>query len=264
MKFNVAQDARPQVYVLLLAAAISLALWFIPFSSWLVYPIELFVTFIHEGGHVLAALLTGSSVQSMSVAPDASGLTFSSGSTGIFAIIKSSAGYIGAVSFGALLLILIRKGVRPNIVLFFCSILIATLTVVFGFLAPVLNIFSGETSIFSVAFTLLAGGFIAAMLFLAARFTRGWWANFILSFLAVQCLLNAFYDLRVLFYISTTAPYEHSDALNLANATGVPSIVWVLLWLGISVAITALALRVYSYGRSAGTSAATPFDIPAV
>ena len=259
MKFKVARDARPQVNLLVMAAIISLVLWFIPFADWLVYPLRLFVTFIHEGSHVLAALLTGSSVQSLSVAPDGSGLVQSSGSTWA-TVIVSSAGYLGAVSFGALLLFLIRIGTRPNIILFFSSILIGVLTVVFGLLAPTLNIFAGTTSIFSIGFTVLAGAFITVMLFLAARFANGWWANFILSFLAVQCLLNAFFDLKNLFFISSMTPYEHSDAVNMATATGIPSLVWVLVWLGISVAITWLALRVYSISRNGSVSTDPVFE----
>jgi hypothetical protein len=259
MKFQVAQDARPQVQLLLLAAAISLALWFIPFASWLIYPLQLFVTFIHEGSHVIAALLTGEAVHSLSVAPDGSGMVMSSSTGTISQMIISSAGYVGAVGFGALLLYLIRLGIRPNIVLFFCSVLIGVLTVVFGFLAPALNIFSGTTGILSIGFTVLAGAFITVMLFLAARFATGWWANFILSFLAVQCLLNAFFNIKDLFLVSSMTPYAHSDAVNMANATGLPSILWVFIWLGMSLLITSLALRVYSYSRQP-VSAEPVFD----
>ena len=70
---NISADARPQVRTLLIAAAITIALWYIPFLSVLSYPFNLFVTFIHEGGHALAALLTGNRVASLSVAIDASG-----------------------------------------------------------------------------------------------------------------------------------------------------------------------------------------------
>jgi hypothetical protein len=138
--------------------------------------------------------------------------------------------------------------------------LIGILTIVFGFLAPVLNIFSGTTGILSIGFTVLAGAVLTAMLFLAASFLKGWWANFILSFLAVQCLLNAFFNIRDLFLISSMTPYAHSDAVNMAQATGLPAIMWVLIWLGISVLITSLALRVYSYSRNVPVSTETVFD----
>ncbi len=64
MRVGISRDARPQAMTLLAAAAISIVLWFIPFAEVLTYPFRIFVTFIHEGGHAIAALLTGNSVGS--------------------------------------------------------------------------------------------------------------------------------------------------------------------------------------------------------
>src|SRR5918998_5745787 len=120
MKFQIASDARPQARTLLIAAAITLALWFIPYASVLAYPFRLFVTFIHEGGHALAAVLTGNSVQSLSVSFDASGLTETLVAPGGFfsRFFISSAGYLGAMAFGALLLWLVRRPVKSSFVLY--------------------------------------------------------------------------------------------------------------------------------------------------
>jgi hypothetical protein len=46
MNFKIAHDARPQAKALLAAAALSLALWFIPYAWVLTYPFQLFVTFM--------------------------------------------------------------------------------------------------------------------------------------------------------------------------------------------------------------------------
>ncbi|MDQ3257955.1 MAG: M50 family metallopeptidase, partial [Acidobacteriota bacterium] len=62
MRIKIAHDARPQVRTLLFAAALTVLLWFVPFAELLTYPFRIFVTFIHEGGHALAAILTGNSV----------------------------------------------------------------------------------------------------------------------------------------------------------------------------------------------------------
>ena len=66
MKLGISRDARPQASLLLVAATLSIVLWFVPFAEILTYPFRIFVTFIHEGGHALAALLTGNSVASAS------------------------------------------------------------------------------------------------------------------------------------------------------------------------------------------------------
>ena len=132
MRFRLSQDARPQAMTLLVAATISVVLWFIPYAEILTYPFRIFVTFIHEGGHAIAALLTGNSVASLSVAPNASGETYTTYG-GLFSqTLISSAGYIGAMSFGALLLVLIRKAIQARIVLLASGVLIFALTMIFS------------------------------------------------------------------------------------------------------------------------------------
>ena len=67
MRHRIAEDAKPQLLLLLLATAITLVLWFLPLAEYLVYPIRLFVTFIHESSHALVAVITGWSVQSLTI-----------------------------------------------------------------------------------------------------------------------------------------------------------------------------------------------------
>jgi hypothetical protein len=117
MKFRLQQDARPQAMTLLVAAALSVLLWFIPYAEILTYPFRIFVTFIHEGGHAIAALLTGNSVASLSVAVNASGETHATEGGFISQVLVSSAGYLGSMVYGALLLVLIRKAIAARIVL---------------------------------------------------------------------------------------------------------------------------------------------------
>src|SRR3954469_17565670 len=129
---NISADARPQVRTLLIAALITIALWYIPFLSVLSYPFNIFVTFIHEGGHALAALLTGNKVASLSVAIDTSGETYTTYGGILSQIIVSSAGYLGAMAYGALLLFLIRRAVAARYVLIGSGAFILGLTVIYG------------------------------------------------------------------------------------------------------------------------------------
>src|SRR5947199_10141106 len=117
MKFKLSNDARPQAVTLLVAALISIALWFIPFAEILSYPFTIFVTFIHEGGHALAALLTGNRVASLSVALDTSGETYTTQGSILSQMFISSAGYLGAMAYGELLLFLIGRAVAARSVL---------------------------------------------------------------------------------------------------------------------------------------------------
>src|SRR2546421_12938371 len=130
IRYQLSNDARPQTMTLMLAAILSIALWFIPFAEILSYPFRIFVTFIHEGGHAIAALITGNSVQSLSVAMNASGETYTSQGGTFSQMLVASAGYLGAMTYGAILLVLIRKAVAARIVLLGSAFIILILAVV--------------------------------------------------------------------------------------------------------------------------------------
>ena len=262
MRVGISRDARPQATTLLIAAAISIALWFIPFAELLNYPFRLFVTFIHEGGHALAALLTGNSVQSLSVAMDTSGETYTT-KGGLFSqMFISSAGYLGSMAFGSLLLVLIRKSIATRVVLAGSAALVFGLTLIFGLFKPLVagGVLSG------IPFTLVAGTLLAVGLFAVARFASAGVASFFVSFLAVQCILNALLDLKTVFFLSSPfAPSAQTDAMNMATATGIPAIFWTVLWIAVAFGMLWFVMRLYVVSRDARIQPDLPFeDSPAV
>ncbi|HKR00853.1 MAG TPA: M50 family metallopeptidase [Pyrinomonadaceae bacterium] len=244
---NISADARPQVRTLLIAAAITIALWYIPFLSLLSYPFNIFVTFIHEGGHALAALLTGNSVMRLSVALDTSGETYTTQGSLFSQILVSSAGYLGAMAYGALLLFLIRRAVAARYVLIGTAAIILALTLGYGL---------------GSLFTIVAGFAIAAGLIAVAHFASPRVATFFMSFLAVQAVLNALLDLKTLFFYSFV-PGAHSDAANMANATGIPAMFWSVAWIGLAVVLLYLAMRAYAISRERNAKQQDlPFEEP--
>jgi hypothetical protein len=246
MKYGISHDARPQATVLLTAAVLSIVLWFIPFAEILTYPFRIFVTFIHEGGHAIAALLTGNSVQSLSIATNASGETYTSQGGTISQMLVASAGYLGSMAFGALLLVLIRKAIAARIVLIGSAALVFALTLIYGLIKPGI---SGVVSS-ALPFTILAGTLLSLGLVVIAKYSSARVATFFVSLLAVQCILNALLDLKTVFFLSSPfAPTVPTDAVNMANATGIPAIIWAVLWIGIAVAILGVAMRLYVSGR---------------
>jgi len=257
MRVSLSRDARPQAMTLMVAAAISVVLWFIPYAEVLTYPFRIFVTFIHEGGHALAALITGNSVESLSVAMNASGETYTT-QGGLFSqVLISSAGYLGSMAFGALLLVLIRKSVAARLVLAGSALLIFGLTLIYGLFKPLF--ISGNWS--GIPFTLLAGTLLSVGLFLIARFSSARVASFFVSFLAVQCVLNALFDLKTVFFLSSSfGPTVPTDAVNMAHATGVPAIMWAGLWIVLALGIFWFAMRMYVAGRDKGFQPDLPFE----
>lgn len=255
MKVRLSSDARPQAMTLLVAAAISVILWFIPFAEILTYPFRLFVTFIHEGGHAIAALLTGNSVGSLSVAMNASGETYTTKGGLLSQTFVASAGYLGSMAYGALLLVLIRKAIAARVVLIGSAAIILALTVIYGLLTPIFS--WGALS--GVPFTFLAGTLLTIGLVAVARFAKPRVATFFVSFLAVQCVLNALLDLKTVFFLSSPfAPGASTDAVNMANATGIPALVWSTLWIVIALGILALAMRIYVVTRHSALRADFP------
>ncbi len=222
------EEDRYALKYLLLATAVSVIISFLPVADNILYPFKLFVTFIHEGGHALATIVTFGSVEGIKIFSDTSGLTFSRGGS---SILIASAGYLTSTIFGAFLLLFGRNSKYSKAVLFFIAILILALTCFF----MLWNFFG-----------LVSGVVIVVFLGLIAHFASERFAHFFLNFLAVQCCLNALYDLRVLFELSATTR-EASDAMNMQKLTFIPAVVWAVLWLLMSAIVLWIALRRYFY-----------------
>lgn len=257
MNLTVANDARPQVKLLLWAIFASLGLyfiaWFLPITNYLIYPLRLFATFVHEGSHVLAAVLTGSSVSSLTVSPDTSGVVWSAPSGWLASLFISSAGYLGTTAFGTMLLVWMRYGFSSRVGLYIASAFVGIMTLVFGLIFPMMNVLSVNVTVLSVIFTVFSGALLAGGLFAIAKYAETKWADFALAFLSVQCLLNAFFSLKDLFIIAATTDV-HNDAGNMANATGIPSLVWVLIWIGVSILMISIGLRIYAVTQKSSGS----------
>jgi len=235
--------------LLLMATLIAFGLWFVPYSDYLLYPLRLFVTFIHESGHAMAALLTGGGVESLHVAPGGSGVTWTRG--GLSWVVLSG-GYVGSTVFGALLLQtgrLTRWQNAGRSTLYAAAFYILGVTVLWAhnpFNNPS-NSFTGGGSFSADFFTPLAGLCLFFLLFALARLSSPRVAGFLAAFLAVQCSLNALVDLRTLLYI-TTNNLGDNDAVFMSRSYLLPPTFWALLWASISLAVIVVSL--WSYNRS--------------
>jgi hypothetical protein len=83
-------------------------------------------------------------------------------------------------------------------------------------------------------------------------------ATFFVSFLAVQCVLNALFDLKTVFFLSGSA--VPTDAANMATATGIPAIFWTVIWIAFALGILWFAMRLYVAGRDKGYQPDLPFE----
>ncbi len=75
--------------------------YFVPFGNYIIYPINLLVTFMHEFGHAFFAIITGGNVEALQVNSDWSWITTTSWWMRIFVLMW---GYIGSALFWNVLL----------------------------------------------------------------------------------------------------------------------------------------------------------------
>lgn len=220
-------DARESMRFVLIASLLSLVLWFVPVLGMALYPVRLFVTYIHELCHAFAAVLTGGWPQQVEIYLNTSGLTNTIGGS---ALIISSAGYVGTPIVGAALLLASARRwmVRPA--------LIAT-----GLVLALSAVWLGGNLL---AWT--AGLGIGALLVGLGAKASPRVARFVLSFVAIQCMLNALSDLKFLFWLSMSSPTA-TDAQNMASATYgfVPAVVWTVVWAAIALTMLAGAMWLY-------------------
>jgi hypothetical protein len=240
------EEAKNAFSLLVICSALSLVLWFLPLGWVLTYPFRMFVTLIHEGGHAAAALISLGSVHRISLDWHGNGMTETSGGIGF---LISSAGYLGATLYGAVLLLLLRKAERAR------PLALATGAVVLL-----------ETIVLGGNLVIWVAGLVVGLMLLAV----GWMAprrvvHFFMSFLAIQSVLNALFDIKALFYLSVFDENRLTDARNMAAATGnlVPATFWALAWGATAVAILAFTLVIYYkslVGPKASSQAAANFD----
>lgn len=221
------RDALDSFRHVLGASALTFVLWFVPFVGLILYPIRFFVTYVHELCHAFAAVLTLGWPIGVQIFLDTSGVTHTLGGLGM-AI--SSAGYVGTPLVGALLLLLAsrRSTIRPALIGLGAIVGLSALWLGANFLA-----WAGGLAV---------GGMLLALgLKGSNRATR-----FGLSFLAIQCMLNALSDLRFLFWLSIGSSAQ-TDAQNMAAATGglVPAVVWTTLWAATALGLLGVTLRLY-------------------
>lgn len=205
----------------LLGAAILTRL--IPFSDWF----RMLDTLIHELGHAAMTLLMSGQVLRIELNPDHSGVTYSVLTTGWSQLAVSLAGYISASLFAvALFYGYARKQQAAGLITVSALALITALLFVrggYGLGWLILFI------VINVVFILFGGKI----------------RNFYYLLLSFLCLEESVMGPITVLLRSLTSPGDAGDATNLAHLTGVPSLVWALVFLGISLLCARLALQFY-------------------
>jgi hypothetical protein len=181
------------------------ALWPTP----IIYPLKVFVVFLHELSHGLAALATGGHIQSISLDWREGGETVTRGGN---AFLTLSAGYLGSLAWGLLLLALGRA--RPAIAR--------------GTMLGLGALMLGVSALYvRGAFGLVFGLGFGAALLLASRWLPAAAVRVVVTALGLTSALYALLDIRSDIL---QRPGAASDAFMLAQRTGIPTLAWGILW----------------------------------
>lgn len=221
-------EVKESFKLLVIASLLTVVLWFIPFAEVITYPIRLFGTYIHEAGHALAALFTFGSVDRIVLDWNGNGLTLARVN---WTLPYISGGYLATMIYGAGLLLFLRRQRNARTAAICTAVLLLLITIFFAG-----NIVAWLTGLF----------FGIGCLALAVK-GKPKLTHFLMSFLAVQCVLNALYDLRVLLFLSAFDSNILNDAKIMSEATGgfLPAVVWAVAWSILAVAILVGTLVIY-------------------
>ena len=205
-------------------ALVALALW----NTFPVYPLRIFVVFLHEISHGLAAVATGGSIVRIELTSAEGGLCVTRGG---WRFLVLNAGYLGSLAWGALFLVGAARSERDREIVggigaFTLAVTLLYVRTFFGFM-----------------YGLLAG----ATLVLVAWKLRPAVSDLLLKTIGVVSCLYGVWDV---FSDVVFRSVPGSDANALGQLTGIPGVLWGAVWIGIDLAVVALSLRSASRSSS--------------
>jgi hypothetical protein len=194
----------------------------------LVYPLKIFVVLLHELSHAVALWATGGVVDYIVLDPLQGGETWGAGGSAFLAL---SAGYLGSLIWGSALVAGAQwKKMDAGVLTGFIGAAVLALTALY------------VRSSFGVVFGVVFGLFLLA---------SGWrlpeiWNRRLILVLGMTSCLYAVLDIKSDILDRPGAP---SDAAMLADVTGIPTLFWGALWIGIALGVCVLLFR-WSWRRA--------------
>lgn len=202
---------KPEIIIILSLAIISIFLW----GTFIIYPIKLFVVLLHEMSHGIFAVLTGGEIVEIHITESLGGTCVTK--EGV-PFIVAMAGYLGSLGFGAMLFMSAYNR-KTNL---WTSIILVTLLLIFA-----ANYIQGSLGI------LLSLGF-SILLIVSTKYFNKTIHSYIMKFLGIVSCLYVVIDIKEDLILSNNFD---SDAQILAYLTGIPAVVWGMLWLAISIIV---------------------------
>ena len=225
---------KGQIQTLYLAALIAVALVF--WDTLLIYPIKLFVVMLHEMSHGLMAMAFGGDIIKIQIDKQIGGYclyTMKPSFWGNF--MTSSAGYLGSLLWGSLILILAVKSDKDKYI-----------TLVIGVILLGLSCFVLQTGeLFGTAVTVG----LAAFMLIAFKYFGNFFHDLWLKFIGITSCIYVILDIKDDLIDRSNIG---SDADSIAELTGLPSVFIGSVWMITAVFILFIVLR-YIYRQKEKT-----------
>lgn len=210
-------NSRTADFILaLLIVAFSFFLW----DTFFVFPIKLFVVFLHESSHALVILLTGGTISEISLGFDLGGKITAEGGNDI---LIASSGYLGSLFFG-LLIYLVAEMQKIRRYVYFSL----------AFLFLIILLISTPTLEFILIGLITVGLFVVFGFFVRIRLVK-----IIVKAFALVSAIYVLIDIKEDMLSHEFA----SDAQILAGLIGVDQLIVSLVWLILSVILIGIALK---------------------
>lgn len=215
------EQAKRRLRFLAIFSAYFIGLWFL-WNTAFVYPLKLFVVLLHEISHGIAAVLSGGRITAIEVTPMQGGLCRCGGGS---AFLTLSAGYLGSLLWGGLMIWgAVKLGRRAEWLTAAIGVIAASITVLY------------VRQPFALTFGLAFG---AALVTIALKMGSAG-NRAVLTGLGMTSALYAVLDIKSDIL---DRPELQSDARMLAELTGIPTVAWGVIWIGLALAFCAFLFR---------------------
>ncbi|RCX16629.1 peptidase M50B-like protein [Anaerobacterium chartisolvens] len=218
-------------YLLILIGAI--VLW----NTFIMKPLRIFTVFLHELGHTAMAFAFGYGIKEFKVNFNESGYTIVQSKGWFSSFMIANGGYLGSVLF-ALLILLLKDT-------FFKKYILGTIAI--GFLVVTIR-FSG------LSFALIYAVIFAVAVLVIYMAQNDKLNDWIIDIIGIASVAYAVYDtfvdtilLQINLQFNLINGWRSgghvTDAMQLSKMTGIPAIVWGIIWLAIALAAVYALLR---------------------
>lgn len=210
-------NPRSRLVVIVVLLGLSIAFW----DAVFLIPVKLFVVVLHELSHAMTALLTGGSVEHITIDARIGGMAVTRGGWPWLVV---SSGYLGSMLLGGLIFL---TSLRRNSAVATAAVIGAGLLVIAAFFVR---------NSFGLIFTVLSGSALLA----AARWLPERWLGLTVQYLGAMSCLYALVDVKEDLL---TLEARLTDASILAEMTGIPAIIWGVLWSAAALAVFVFIMR---------------------